>query len=288
MRTTVLFFLAHDGVKQPVVWNRWLSECRKEGLLVGRKIIARVFCNPDKVAENRIGSVLPFHIPTRWAGPSLVKVLQEGYKAILNETRDVDMIFLVSGYDIPIMKPKDFIKLPIRSYFPISEDLVEMPQKIYNRLAISSIRKIQPTKSSIQWTHLEARHASIIARSDLSVFIKWLDTLNEQEKTSYVYDEVLPIAILETAGVLDQLKDEPLTGMERKEDLDVSPIVFKTLRGRYIMFRESHDDLEEGEIIEEQQRFSLNYVIRDHINDEFVFFRKVAETVVFDKMPWLI
>ena len=281
---TIIFFLAHDGIKQPEVWETWLEECQKIAKGQNRNVLARIFCNPDKVHDKFMKDrLLPFHIPTRWSDPSLVKVLQLGYKHIIDEFTNLDFICLVSGYDIPIMKPYEFLKLSIQSYVPlISYNLDKMPPKKYKSLSISKFSKKQPTKFATQWIHVTKKHAEIISKSNLETFVEWLDVLNKDAQQNYVYDEVLPCAMLEAAGVLNELKDEPLTAMERKNIGDPSPIVFRSLTGKYIINRE---ELEDGEI--EEENFSLNQVLKEYRDDEFVFFRKVSDSVIFEKMPWI-
>jgi hypothetical protein len=281
---TIIYFLAHDGVKQPEVWETWLEECKELAKTQNRNVLARIFCNPDKVHDPFMkGRVLPFHIPTRWSDPSLVKVLQEGYKHILKEFNNLDLICLVSGYDIPIMKPSEFLKLSIQSYVPlIPYKLDKLPTKTYKTLEISKFSKKQPTRFATQWIHLTKKHAEIISKSNLDSYVDWLKSLNKDASQNYVYDEVLPCAMLEAAGVLKELKDEPLTAMERKNIGDPSPIVFRSLNGKYVVNRE---ELEDGEI--EEENFSLNQVLKEYREDEFVFFRKVSESVIFEKMPWL-
>jgi hypothetical protein len=156
-----------------------------------------------------------------------------------------------------------------------------LPLAEYKRLDIYPICKKRPTHFSVQWSHLLAKDARIIAETPLEPYVQWIRALNNRMAQNYVYDEVVPCAMLQAQNV--KLKDEPLTAMERRNVDDPSPIVWNTLNSKYIVNREV---LEDGEI--EEPKFSLKEVLQEYIADEFVFFRKVSAMTSFDVMPWAL
>ena len=298
---SVIFFLAHDGIKQPHVWENWITQCNQ--INTTTKVHARVFCNFGKVSNNTYfrDKVLHFNLETGWCQSSLVKALQLGYQEIINEFEDtLEMIYLVSGNDIPIMTPRKFINFEKKSYFPLNE-LETLDRNIYNTLEIYSISKKQPTKFSTQWMHVTKKHAKIIAKSNLSIYENWLNKLKQQEPgQKYCYDEVIPCAMLEVNKCLNEVVNEALTDMQRKEEDDPSPINFTSLTKKYYMFQytkteeEMLKDMEDGELIDyleegeiKQQLLTLEEVLKESRDDDYVFFRKVSDTVHFTKMPWL-
>jgi hypothetical protein len=275
---SVIFFLAHSGVTQPSVWETWLKECNS---YPGKRVDFRIFSDVDEpfITPER---KLHFKMKTEWASPSLVAALQTGYSLILNDFPHVDMIFLVSGFDIPIMSPHNFWQLPRASYVPISEYLDQLEKEEFNELSIHKICKYRnsPKIFSVQWIHILSADAKIISDAPLEPYVEWMKVLNETFEQTYVYDEVLPCAMLSAKGRLDSLKDEPLTDFERKHEGDPSPIVWNSLKGKVSVAR----PLDDGEIAE---LYSLENVLKESVNDKFLFFRKISRIVEFEKMPWL-
>jgi hypothetical protein len=242
-----------------------------------------------------------FHENTAWGSPSLVHVLQRGYQAILGEFRGVDMIYLVSGYDIPVMSPELFATLPTnKSFVPLNAEITtsldaqnaepldaQVRPSLYSSLQISRLRPgMQPSFQSVQWVHLTGEHALVVARTPLAPFVEWVQWLNRDGAT-YVYDEAVPPAMLELSlgmrfGSPQWLKafvDEPLTAFIRREEGDPSPIEWRSFDER-ILTEEVVDNV--------RQEYSLERAIREFRDDEFVFFRKVTGAVVFETMPWLL
>jgi len=282
--TSVVYFLAHDGVKQPDVWAKWLAACTTER----RRVVARVFCNESRMGPFENERWIGFYQATAWGTPSLVHVLQRGYRAILDEFPSVDMIYLVSGYDIPIMSPELFASLPTKkSFVPLNAGIPRMRPSAYKSLQISRLgHGAQPSFQSVQWLHLTGEHAAIVARTPLAPFVEWVQWLNRDGAT-YVYDEAVPPAMLELSlgmrfGSPQWRKafvDEPLTAFIRREEGDPSPIEWRSFDER-ILTEEVVDNV--------RQEYSLERAIREFRDDEFVFFRKVTDSVAFEAPPWLL
>jgi len=326
MKKTVIFFLAHDGVKQPALWEKWLASDLSNSIKI------RIFCNIDHSNDAFIvkdGRYLNLNIETAWGGSSLVKVLQLGYTLILDEFKEenIKMIHLVSGFDIPVMSAKKLISLKAtRSYVPKSDTLLKLPAPQYKKIKgqLKTLLR-QPNYASVQWIHLKPEHARIVANSVLEDYVKWLNALNKTivEGSPYVYDEVLPIAMLNANGInySNQLRDEPLTNFERRMENDPSPIVWKSLYGNRIV-RKSEEQMDEDTAsdnsdtvydsdnssadtnntwvylsasddsettLNKETSVSMNLVeaLRISKQNQFAFFRKVSLSVNFKTIrPW--
>lgn len=290
----VIFFLAHSGVTQPEVWERWIEGYRS-------KIIYRIFCNEEYVNNEFMkGRVLPFHMKTGWGELNLVKVLQKGYKKIIKEVEDVfdedvDLISLVSGFDVPIMSAKKYLELPNYSY------IVDNGEVEY----FFTGRKPLPLYQSTQWMHLTSSHAELIAHADVTAIAEQLDKYNEKmhkynikhnlpPMQKQVYDEIIPMTILKRAGLkifardkvplpsdssvsstefyMDVAVDEPLSDFERKHQNDPSPIQWEDLDSLRTVDRGNDN-------IVEQEEKSLTDVLTESHEQEFVFFRKIKKDV---------
>lgn len=280
----MIFFLAHDGVRQPAVWDAWLAQCGAVSARLGsrRRVLARVFCNAAHAADAFMrGRRLRFDLETAWGTPSLVQALQTGYAHILAEFNEqLDMVFLVSGHDIPIMAPSAFFALPVASYIPRVDALEALDGADFDALDIARIwppSQPQPQRFSVQWIHLTAEHARIVAAAPLHAYVEWLDALNAACAQTYLYDEVLPCVMLEAAGITSSVhsvsgvRDEPLTAMDRQCAGDPSPITWTSLTVKRAVARPEDKGV----------RLSLRDVLQEYRADEFVFFRKVAATVAF-------
>ena len=266
--------MAHNGVMHPEVWERWAT----------KDIIFRVFCNEEFSKQPfTVGRRLNINIKTAWATPSLVHVLQLGYDEILQEFAAEDMnlrmIYLVSGYDVPIMPVKDLLEMRAKkSYIGISG---EIPSLENRNIKLFRETEDEPRFFATQWIHVIPRDALIISRANLSNYVQWLDKINEHlvGHDRYVYDEVLPCAMLQMAGVdfSSEIYDDALTDFERENKDDPSPIQWDSWNTERKVYRET------GSI----QR-SLCQTLRHSISEQYCFFRKVLPAVNLDNIDtWL-
>jgi hypothetical protein len=308
----VLFFLAHAGVQQPDVWERWMAECAAAGCAV----VARVYSTEEHWDDAFIKTAhrnLAVRYTTRWGDPSLVKVQQVGYAQILAEfdaRNDVhlDMIFLVSGFDVPVIPPAEFGALKSASYIPRVSNLERLAPVAFRKLALAALCKTQPTLFSVQWIHLLPQHARVIAEAELDPFVEWLDALNATHAQTYVYDEVIPTAMLHARHITlssADIVDDALTGMHRASIDAPSPIVFTDLHALVDVCCPPPDKNEDdgdgdgdtdGDTNTDEnewivQPMSLAAALKEHravSSLPFCFFRKVGATVVFSDgmLPW--
>lgn len=264
--------MAHSGVQQPDLWNWWVEPYKD-------KIKFRVFCNPEHVerqkdflkagTENRL---LPFHMETGWAKISLVEAQFRGYKFILEEFgyKKVRMIYLVSGFDIPVMSPKKLLEMPKISRVPVLDVLkFKNPEgKKYTFLR------------SVQWIHLTGRLANKLANTPTETIhfvARNLDLYNQNHSTE-VYDEIVPATILRALGILfgkdcdSKLccADDTLTDFERHKNSDPSPVEWDTLDTKKKIATEKGF-----------RKRSLRQIMIEDKEQEFVFFRKVKASVDF-------
>jgi len=95
----IILFIAHEGVTQPSLWNYWKEKSENNSRIVFKvhapsvPKYGKTFCE-----ENSIGF---YDTNSGWCEPSLILVYLQIIKAIILEY-DNSVIYLVSGYDIPI------------------------------------------------------------------------------------------------------------------------------------------------------------------------------------------
>lgn len=165
----IILFLAHKGVMQPEWWNKWKNASEE----YKNNIIFRVhaplnpehgekFCN-----DNTIGF---YDEQTKWCRPSLVKVYFSCLKSIMIEFPANSLIYLVSGYDIPIR--------PSRYMFQDKYEIYNTETKIFDPKTynhkLSRICKVNDTQSH-QWLALSSDDANKIYYNYENNFQKYID-----------------------------------------------------------------------------------------------------------------
>lgn len=102
MSKIALFFLAHDGISLPATWNRWRAKAPDK--------IVFYAMSPKKYEGFK--SLEPYS-KTAWCHPSLVYAYLNGLKQILkdDEKKEIAVIYLVSGTDIPIRSAEFLLSL---------------------------------------------------------------------------------------------------------------------------------------------------------------------------------
>jgi hypothetical protein len=239
---------------------------------------------------------LDFMFATSWASPQLVYVLQEGYKLILDEFKDVKMIFLASGTDIPLQNSSILLSIS-KSCFAFTrsgngghqnrkDKLLAIPTKDLTDFGLLS----QPKHISLQWIHVTGQHARMIAEYPLwkmqLLHSKLIQTYRHYLKTMPVADEYWPWTILLQCGVQPcDVSDLTLTQQDRQEPHDCSPILWTSLTQKRKIFHSFIDDM--PQYIET----TLQDILFENKKSGALFYRKVSsavnsielQTVVFDK-----
>lgn len=112
-----IFFLAHEGISQPQVWEEWRQLSKTvPGIRVYYHVLttptilqAQPFCAQYAMEDMTIG-------PTRWGSFSIVAEMIKGFQAIEQQYRRRDgkgIILLTSGTDIPVRHPSNLIHLTL-------------------------------------------------------------------------------------------------------------------------------------------------------------------------------
>ena len=238
-----ILFLAYDGIHCPNIWKQWFSYLKDHNIIVRSGIVSdiqRTVYPSEFLDTNR----LDIDIKTEWCNISLVKATVLGYKEILKKYDDIKYIFLVSGTDIPI-----------GTYTTLREIITR------NKSTFAVVNNLKDNEEDTQWIHLTRKHASM-----MSSFVDW-DILNLRDTALSCPDEYVPRMIATHQKWENEIIDDSLTDMERKNDNDKSPIVFNNWFSKYKVCRS-----------ETQLYMSLNNIFEEYIdtNQTFMFFRKVS------------
>ena len=102
-RSVGILFLAHDGVTNPTLWEKW----RDSDPRFAHRIRFFVFRNtklrhPSDFADRHD---LGVRLRTKWCSSSIVKATVESLQVVLLRDAGVGMLYVVSGFDIPIQPP---------------------------------------------------------------------------------------------------------------------------------------------------------------------------------------
>jgi hypothetical protein len=102
-----LLFVAHDGIANPELWMRWNAEH-------GNAVRMFVFANADvKLASPEWESLrLKTRVATKWGDRSIAHATQATVAEILTMVPPIDVIYVVSGADIPIQSAATLCAAP--------------------------------------------------------------------------------------------------------------------------------------------------------------------------------
>jgi hypothetical protein len=267
----IIFCIAHTGISQNQIWSLWLKRCG---------IQMRVFCPVGTVLPEGAAR-LPFYFATQWASPQLVYVLQEGYRSILNEFPDLEMIYLVSGLDIPVCGPEAlrhtksqiaFTRSGIGHHQNRRDKVLQIRTK---DLANYGLVK-QPSYMSTQWIHLTSKHARLIAD-----FPMWrMQLLHSKLRHTYAHyyrpmpvaDEYWPWTILTQCGVsIDDVEDTICTQQDRMHPNDPSPIVWHDTANKVFTHYIDSEPMYELKTLKD---------ILSALPKETLFYRKISSAVI--------
>lgn len=111
----IIFFLAHDGVTQPELWEEWRSAGDNEDE-IGFAVFAdaRVASGAHFVRKYDLG----LRMRTGWGQKSTVLAIQASLRRILLACPSAKMVYIVSGDSIPIASSDDVINAPEKSIMP--------------------------------------------------------------------------------------------------------------------------------------------------------------------------
>ena len=285
-KQVVIMFLAHDGVKQPDMWEAWRKTCQKQVQFI-------VHANPDTDDKNAFAKqygIFPTSkrvYPTRWADPSLVFATQVLIREAVARFPKAEMFYLVSGADIPIRPVEFLLKL---------ETVCRMqclPGKtVFSKLKKQEQKQIVPTKKwrisdfieHPQWIALNHIGAQTIASFDFTLFNVCTKFIAEyQERTGEqlaVPDEYYIGSALKHTFRVKKINwtknvncDSLLVLALREKETDASPLNWDSLKQKQKVWFQSKK-------ITLQQAIEIALTSEDEPNH--VFFRKVASSSQLD------
>jgi hypothetical protein len=115
MKEVAVLLMAHAGVPQPALWEAWLALCPPD-----KNLRLAIFTHKAPVKYESAflrEHELPLHMTTGWGDFALVKATVYSIELVLRQHPGVEMVFVVSGMDIPVQHPNDFFALEPRTYY---------------------------------------------------------------------------------------------------------------------------------------------------------------------------
>ena len=302
MVKAVVLFIAHAGLTQCTRWLHWH---------LGHPDVAlRIFCRPDYPLYGFFER-LPFFFETSWGSPQLVYVQQESYRHILKEFPEVQMIFMVSGSDIPIEPIEKLIEIADqkKSYIPRIKNgdgslhtmLRLMPKRWPNgsddwhqdwqqdwpidwrnecmdpdKCKDPVLNPVMPKFQAIQWIHLTSEHARLIAEFPLwkmqCIHAKMQDLYNQHGIRPPIADEYWAITILAQYKITGI--DKTLTEQDRACQDSPSPIEWDSFWHPQSIFVSTVDGKDTFEVT------SLAKTIEEARLNGALFYRKISSKLI--------
>ena len=240
--------LAHDGVANPGIWERWLEHINANG----RHFQVTIHI----VTENNVTHESPFlrkhdmgiRQKTSWGDISLVKAY---CTAVGRLSPQSDFVFFVSGFDVPL----------------VSAAQLGLQQFSRDSLFASFDKDPKANKgtySASQWIHLKFADAKYFADN----WQKYTPRMEEDPA------EHAPMFVLRART----LKQDQLTDAEYYATEDLSPITFRDWDTKQVINLD----------LPNQKERSLFDVVTEDIEHGYFFFRKVAPVPrrVIQHAPW--
>lgn len=304
MVKAVVLFIAHAGLTQCTRWLHWH--------LGHQDVALRIFCRPNYPLYGDFER-LPFFFETSWGSPQLVYVQQESYRHILKEFPEVQMIFMVSGSDIPIEPIEKLLEIADQktSYIPkvrnedgslhtmlrlmpkhwpqdaSGEDIEDgdirdrsgQDQSGQSRKSDShsSESQVMPKYQTIQWIHLTAEHARRIAEFPMwkmqCIHAKMQELYNERGIRPPIADEYWAITILAQYKIMGL--DKTLTEQDRACRDSPSPIEWDSFWNPQRIFVATVDGKDTFEVT------SLAKTIEEARQKGALFYRKISSKLLW-------
>jgi hypothetical protein len=260
-----LLFLAHDGVRLPDIWTRWAAYMLSNNITVHVGVVSN-----DKVSHGKAyvkNYRLPVCIKTSWCDMSLPQAYMAGLRALTSRSPTIQFIFFVSGADIPIGN-SELVREVVgerKSYLGTTGSSFSVSGYAENIVEYT------------QWIHVTREHADILSQP-----IDWNSLPNVSTETICPDEWVSGYVLRDEKAVIDS----PLTDMERSGPDEPSPIDWKTLNGKRLVWRD-----DDGYI-----KLSLAEVLLESTSlpaGPYMFFRKVSKLSksvppdLLSTIPWI-
>jgi hypothetical protein len=133
MKDVTVLLMAHQGVPQPALWEAWLELCPPGGTVR----LATFAWEPPVQYESAFlrQHDLGLRAETGWGDFNLVKATVACLELVLRRHPETEMVYVVSGMDIPVLHPRVFLNLPCHThYMPIENSTRPPPALLENPL----------------------------------------------------------------------------------------------------------------------------------------------------------
>lgn len=166
----VVLMLAHDGVHQPAVWERWRAEAPPR---LRAQLAFRVFANRGAPAREPFVArhLLTSWLPTTWGDFSLVDALQAALRELAAATDDfanLHLLAFVSGACVPVKPAATLFALPATTRLSTydASPLVDRCRTLLDSAGLGPWPEPGSLVLHDQWLLLDAAAAHGLARFD--------------------------------------------------------------------------------------------------------------------------
>lgn len=253
-----VIMIAHEGVTQPMIWEKWIEQSRLDNIRINLYVIAplnpkygETFCNNNRLYKPR--SRNPVYLGnTSWGSFSIVFETIKAILYVVNLDRNLERIFIVSGYDIPIKS--------LSEWKSVNHDYNIIGKRKYRDIIFHS----QWITLNRQTTYNIARmfHPSILKQTFVELFIN----TNKRQSERLAPDELWLFVL----GLNpDDFIDGDMTHVVFQTPVDSSPIIWNSLnRSRKIIYTDKIINTTLQSVIEKSKQSST-----------CLFFRKISPNV---------
>ena len=280
-----LLFVAHDGISQSKLWQKWLDEDEE----IRKKIGIAVQCNNFENLKNGKSFAETYRIdvqrPTSWGKLLVPLTIQKSIQISLTKYPNCKRFYIISGREIPLVSAKHLFAMPNKTQL--------MAKKITKDKA-TKLRKKRMGKL-LQWYSHHAAMCLSRKHAEMVSIAPWKEYFNDHDHL-YDYvgapDEFLFGTTLNAMGV-DIRKDvwrEVTTEFELPTIKDVRhPINWEDLNEQKEFWKVN----ETMDIIGKDRKSLRQLLIKRYSQPSKLwgygpcFFRKIANSVQFKKfIPW--
>ena len=298
----VILFLAHEGVQHPSLWWYWWQRNVQARNEVAFVVHASNNLNnkPDHHGFVNHHRLFQSFNKTKWGDFNLVQAYIRCIKHILQTFPALQIVYLVSGYCIPITPIEQLLRDNNQqsrcSYTASPFELNAKTQHIVDETITRINNELQYTfdKSKFlhhhQWIALIKSHLQILVKTDLkpwNLFDQYLTTISHEQHYKLMItapDEYVPMSILKHANIPDeQIKfDNPITEFKHKTTNTSNAYLWASwdltnTQRRKLKF-DTWTRTPQGNIRTEKAKPLIHYIEQAR-NDGVLFYRKINHTV---------
>lgn len=220
-RKVAILFLAHDQVQNHKLWVEW-----RDRLGETASCLEFFVCDSGntQVFERGRWIRIPTNVTTSWNDVSLVTAHLESLKFIIDTDRFIQSIFLVSGYDIPILPARNILSIDITKSIVFFQRMSD----IY-RSSNNTLKQHNNLQIGAQWMCTTRALSQFLYQYDYKHLI------NIREQITEKYGMMIQVSpdqyLLQTAIAQTEhpIINMAITSQEKEHSTDFSPIVWESL-----------------------------------------------------------